>query len=72
MTDIINTQLIRGEFPDTWKIEQVTPIPKVFPTIKVQQLRKVSNFKQLGKISEKIISEMVIEDMSVNLDKSQY
>ena len=72
MTLIINNQIIRREFPDIWKIEQVTPVPKIYPAKKRKDLRKISVFKQLGKTSEKIISDMVIEDLSLSLDKSQY
>ena len=72
MSHILNAQIMQGQFPNTWKIEQVTPIPKVHPTLERKQLRKISVFKNLGKISEKIISDMVIEDLSVTLDKSQY
>ena len=69
---IINTQIRRGEFPNIWKIEQVTPIPKVYPALLRSQLRKISIFKQFGKIAEKIISNLVIEDLQINLEKSQY
>ena len=72
LAHIINTQLQRGEFPDVWKIEQVSPIPKIYPTLERKQLRKISIFKQLGKISEKIIADMVIDDLSRTLDKSQF
>ena len=72
LTNIINTQIRRGEFPNIWKIEQVTPIPKVYPLNKIKQLRKISIFKNFGKISEKIISDLVIEDLRINLEKSQY
>ena len=72
MCNIINTQIRRGEFPNTLKLEQVTPIPKTYPTLERGQLRKISVFKQFGKISEKIISEMVIEDLKSNLEKAQY
>ena len=51
---IINTQIRMGEFPDIWKIEQVTPIPSVYPTIHRGHLRKISIFKQFGKVAEKV------------------
>ena len=54
LTHIINTQIRRGEFPNIWKIEQVTPIPKVYPPSQIKQLRKISIFNNFGKISEKI------------------
>ena len=72
LTHIINTMIKLGQFPDTWKIEQVTPIPKIYPTLEVKQLWKISVFKHLGKIAEKVIVDMVIEDLTITLDKLQY
>ena len=38
---ILNTSIKNGEFPEIWKLEQVSPIPKVYPTTKINQLRKI-------------------------------
>ena len=37
---IIQTSILRGEFANLWKLETVTPVPKVFPTLLCKQLRK--------------------------------
>ena len=72
LTHIINSQITRGEFPKIWKVEQVTLVPKTYPTSHITQLRKISLIRNFGKISEKVLAEMVIEDLSKSLDKCQY
>ena len=41
LTDIINTGLIRGEYPDIYKYEICTPVPKKFPPEKVLEMRNI-------------------------------
>ena len=53
LTHIINTSIIRGEWPDSWKHEVLTPIPKEFPPKDVSQLRNISGLKICDKITEK-------------------
>ena len=72
LTDVINTMVILGEFPDIWKVEIVSPVPKVYPTLTMDELRKIAGLKNFSKISEKIISEWMISDMEELRDKSQY
>ena len=31
LADIINTSIMKGQFANLWKLETVTPVPKVFP-----------------------------------------
>ena len=33
LTNLINSCIVNGEWPDSWKEEAVTPIPKVHPTL---------------------------------------
>ena len=72
LTNVINESLKSGQWPDIFKLEAVTPIPKVHPTIDIEDLRNISGLKNLNKVSEKIISKMMLEDMKDFLDKSQY
>ena len=72
LSNIINRSLTHGEYPDLWKIELVTPVPKVFPPNNPSQLRKIAGTKNFSKISEKIITEFMISDMKEKLDPSQY
>ena len=50
----------------------VTPVPKVYPPKNVNQLRKISGLKNLSKVTEKIIGDLMISDMQGNRDPSQY
>ena len=72
MADIINTSISTGQWPDIYKVEAVTPIPKIFPPTNMENLRNISGLKTLNKVAEKIISKMMLEDMKDKLDKSQY
>ena len=38
LAHIIETSIIRGEFANLWKLETVTPVPKVFPPLLCKQL----------------------------------
>ena len=69
---IMNSQFSQGQYADLWKIENVTPVPKTSPVKFKKDLRKISIFSNFSKISEKIVSDLVIEDMVKNLEKSQY
>ena len=72
LSNIINCMFERGEYPDIWKLEMVTPVPKVYPPEKIEQLRKISGLKNLSKITEKIIGDWMIADMAKKRDISQY
>ena len=72
LADVINCMVKRGEFPDIWKLEMVTPAPKVHPPTKIEDLRKISGLKNFSKVAEKIIGEIMISDMAKTRDKSQY
>ena len=62
----------RGEWPTLWKIEAITPVPKVFPTQKLEQLRPISGLKIFNKIAEKIFADMMVVDMKAKLDPAQF
>ena len=70
--DIINTSLSCGVWPKIYKQEIITPIPKQYPPETLEMLRPISNLCNMNKIMEKIISELVVDDMKQNLDPSQY
>jgi hypothetical protein len=72
LTDIINTSINLGQWPDIFKIEAVTPVPKVYPPKDIDELRNISGLKNLNKVSEKILAKMMLEDMKAKLDTSQY
>ena len=72
LTDVINTMVSLGQYPNIWKIEIVSPVPKVYPTLILNDLRKIAGLKNFSKIAEKIISKWLISDMSDLRDRSQY
>ena len=61
-----------GLYPNLWKVESVTPVPKTFPVEKLKELRKISGFLNFSKIADKVIAELLTEDMAEKRDKSQY
>ena len=73
LADIIKCMVERGEFPDIWKLEMVTPAPKVHPPTQIQDLRKISGLKNFSKVAEKILGDIMISDMEkqeINLNMS--
>ena len=64
--------LAHGEYPDVWKLEIVTPMPKVYPPKETKDLRKISVTKNFSKLFEKYICKIIIEDISKSADKAQY
>ena len=69
---IVNSCLAEGVYPDIWKLEYVTPVPKVHPPEKLTYLRRISGLLNLSKITDKIIAEIITEDMEFTRDRSQY
>ena len=61
-----------GHWPLLYKREYITPIPKQFPTVMIENLRPISNLYVFDKVMQKIISDLVISDMKCKLDKSQF
>ena len=55
-----------------WKVEAVTPIPKVHPALHLDDLRKISGLFNFNKVTEKIFAELMLSDMKEKLDKSRY
>ena len=72
LADIIDCMISRGEYPDIWKIEMVTPAAKVYPPPSRNDLRKISGLENLSKIAEKILGDFMISDMSNSRDPSQF
>ena len=70
--NIYNTATLGGTWPNIWKYEYVTPVPKVFPPASVDDLRKISGTKNLSKIYESLLSDYIIKDMNPKIDPSQF
>ena len=71
-TDIVNTSIVNGEYPNIYKHEIITPVPKVYPCSSLDQLRNISGLFQFDKVMEKLISKLIISDMRSSRDVSQY
>ena len=72
LTDIINSGIKKGQYPDIYKKEISTPVPKVFPSEKMSDMRNISGLFTFDKIMEKLITDIMISDMKNKLDPSQY
>ena len=70
--NLINACIQQGQWPDIFKCEVVTPVPKVFPPTQINDLRNISGLLTLNKIAEKCIAELMIHDMKHKLDPTQY
>ena len=71
-THIINSAIKNGEYPNIFKHEIITPVPKSFPCSSINQLRNISGLLQLDKVMESLISKLIIQDMKMKRDISQY
>ena len=72
LTDVINTSVRLGEYPNIYKFEICTPVSKSYPPQTTSQVRNISGLLTFDKIMEKLISELIISDMSSSFDPSQY
>ena len=55
MEDIISCMVRRGEYPNFWKLEMVTPGPKVYPPAAINDLKQISGLKNVLKIVATIL-----------------
>ena len=72
LTDIINTSIRDGQYPEIYKKEVCTPVPKSYPPEKISNLRNISGLLVFDKITEKLISELMVSDMKSKMDPKQY
>ena len=72
LAHLINECLRQGIYPNIWKIEYVTPVPKIFPPEQLADLRKISGLLNFSKITDKVLAEHISDDMEGMRDKSQY
>ena len=72
LTKLMNSSIREGIWPDIFKGETVTPVPKSFPQKTSEDLRDITGLLTFNKIAEKSIGELIISDMKEKLDPSQY
>ena len=69
---MFNSALLSGIWPDSWKHEQITPVPKVYPPRTADDLRRISGTKNLSKLLEALLSDSIIQDMASYIDPAQF
>ena len=72
LADVINSGIRLGQWPDIYKMETITPAPKCYPPKELENLRPISNLLNYCKIGEKLISQLIVEDMVEKMDPSQF
>ena len=72
LSNIFNSCTLEGSWPEEWKYEYVTPVPKVHPPQTTDDLRKISLTKNLSKLYEALLADIIIHDIQPNTDKAQY
>ena len=72
MAHIISYAIKSGQYPDMWKFETITPVPKVYPPEEISQLRKISGLKNFAKIFDSFLAEYITKDMLATQDPAQY
>lgn len=63
---IVNTSLMRGEFPNSWKDSMITPVEKIAKTKKCDEFRPINSLKTLEKMLEKVIKLQLQKYMEDN------
>ena len=72
LCSIINHSLTEGTYPDFWKREWVTPVPKVSHPKVISDLRKISGTSDFSKVYEGFLKDWVMQDIHSNLDIAQF
>ena len=72
LTNIINCSIATGEYPNAWKEEIATPIPKTNPVIEIGDLRNISGLLNCDRVTESLLGELIMNDMEAVLDPSQF
>ena len=72
LTHVYNASLQQGEYPQIYKFEVTTPVPKKYPVESMDQLRNISGLLTADKILEKLLSEIIFSDMKEKADTSQF
>ena len=55
VTEVLNSSIRQGRWPDIFKLEIVTPVPKEYPPKDLDQFRNISGLLNLAKVAEKLI-----------------
>jgi hypothetical protein len=69
---VINTCIRRVEYPQLYKLEISTPVPKKYLPRSTSEIRNISGLLNFDKFMETFLSELIVADMKPNIDPSQY
>ena len=72
VTNIINTCLQKSQYPQIWKQEWVTPVPKITNPKEIKDLRKIACTSDFSKLFEVFLKDWILEDIGEKLDIGQY
>ena len=72
LSNVFNSALISGLWPDSWKHEQDRQVPKVHIPCTVNNLRRISGTKNLSKLFEVLLVDTIIHDMASYIDPAQF
>ena len=72
LAHILSYAISSGQYPDMYKFETVTPVPKCYPPEEISHLRKISGLKSLAKIFDSFLAEYITKDMLATQDPAQY
>ena len=72
LSSIINTSLTQSVYPADWKLEWITPAPKISHPKEISDLRKISSTSDYSKIFEGFLKDWIMEDVSENFDIGQF
>ena len=74
LSKFFNKCMIAGEFPDSWKIAHITPIPKAHSPSSSSEYRPISVLPVLSKLFEKVLYHRVYSYLTEHnlIDKRQY
>ena len=74
LSKLFNKCMTTGEFPDSWKIATITPIPKVHSPRSPSEYRPISVLPVLSKLFEKVLYHRVYSYLTERnlIDKRQY
>ena len=66
MTDIINTSLNTGIYPDIWRRALVIPLNKTAKPTTPSDTRPISNLTHFAKVFDKVVTEQLLEYLETN------
>ena len=72
LSTIINTSLTQSVYPADWKLEWVTPAPKISHPKEISDLRKISSTSDYSKIYEGFLKDWIMKDIGPKIDEAQY